>query len=276
MNLETYLRSHPIVDECALVQYLNLVKTSYDGEEYSEVHHICPRSMFPDLVKTEWNLVRLKFQDHIEAHRLLCLMYQNSNMKRAYSFIARTVLDDKIKALTSGAFAGKNNPACKPGVGAKISKSKTGKPRLDMVGTRYFGADPEVALQGIEKMRAKLKGTVIVKDSDNNCFRVSVNDDRIKSGELVSFNSGVSRENSASKRPEIMNKIMDSRSKTYEKFTKFSFDEMVTFLVDANNSGKEIFGKKTPFAKNYSGYCKRTPYDQNELKTAVVQRLEKG
>lgn len=275
-KIEQNLRQHVIISEQSLSDYLSLVSRPYQGDEYSELHHICPKSMFPTLAKTEWNIVRLKYDDHIEAHRLLCEMYMNGQMKRAYSFISRHSMTEKIKHLTSGAFAGTNNPACKPGVGKKISMSKTGKPRPDMVGTRYFGADPDVAQAGIDKMSDKLKGTVIVKDSKGDKFRVSLDDARYKNGELVAFNSGVTRENSASKRPEVMNQIMCTRAANYEKFSTFSFDDMVQFLIDAHNSGKNIFGKTKPFAKNYSGYCKRTQYDQNELKESVVQRLSKG
>lgn len=145
-----------------------------------------------------------------------------------------------------------------------------------MNGKKYFGADEETIRKGLDAMAEKLKNTVIVKDKDGNRFRVSCDDPRYVSGELVSFNSGEKRENSASKRPEVMTKIMSKRNETYAKFARFTFDEMVDFLVEAHNSGKEIFGKKKPFAKNYSGYCKRTSFDQNELKIAVVQRLSKG
>ena len=55
---------------------------------------------------------------------------------------------------------------------------------------------------------------------------------------------------------------------------------MVEFLVDAHNSGKNIFpvneSSKAMFAKNYSGYCKRTNFNQEDLKNSVVQRLSKG
>lgn len=44
---------------------------SYGGDEYSEKHHILVRSSFPEFEKESWNVVRLKYSDHIEAHTLL-------------------------------------------------------------------------------------------------------------------------------------------------------------------------------------------------------------
>lgn len=276
VNLIEKLRKFKICDEEALKKYIDLVSTDYIGDEYSESHHILPKSMFPEYRLSKWNLVRLKFDDHIEAHRLLCLIFDNGECRRAYSFISRHIYDDKIKAITKGAFTGDQNPSKRDYVRAKISKSKTGVPRNDIKGKKYFGADEETIKRGIASMSEKIKNTVIVKDKDGKRFRVSCDDPRYISGELISFNSGEKRENSASKRPEVMSKIMSKRNQTYEKFAKFTFNEMVDFLVEAHNSGKEIFGKKRPFAKNYSSYCKRTNFDQDELKIAVVQRLSKG
>ena len=274
--MKDILRKYEIHNEEALNDYIKLVSNPYQGEEYSEVHHICPKSMFPEYRLDKWNLVRLKFEDHVEAHRLLCLIFNNGECKRAYAFISRGSYDDKVKALTKDAFAGDNNPAKREEVRLKIAENKTGKARTDMSGKKYFGADEDTIRKGLDSMAEKLKNTVIVKDKEGNRFRVSCDDPRYVSGELVSFNAGEKRENSASKRPEVMSKIMSKRNETYAKFASFTFDEMVNFLVEAHNSGKEIFGKKKPFAKNYSGYCKRTPFDQNELKDAVVQRLSKG
>lgn len=41
-----------------------------DGRVYHR-HHIMPKSLFPAFEKDEWNLVRLSFDEHIEAHELL-------------------------------------------------------------------------------------------------------------------------------------------------------------------------------------------------------------
>lgn len=276
MNLKLELEKFPIIDYKALDEYLILVSKNYDGKEYAENHHICPRSLFPEHARNKKNIVRLKYEDHVEAHRLLCLIYMNSKMKRAYSFMNKFGKDEKIKFLTSGAYCGDENPAKRPEVRKKISEAKRGKPRNDIVGKKFFGASEKAIQDGIVKMKEKLSDTVIVKDENNKRFRVSVNDERYISGELIPFNKGVTRENSASKRPHVMKKIMESREKSYEKFSKFTFEEMVDFLVEASNSGKNIFGKNKPFAKNYSGYCKRTKFDQNQLKESVVQRLSKG
>ena len=257
-----------------LDEYLELIKDPYDGNEYSELHHILPRSMYPEYKDHTENLVRLKYSDHVEAHRLLSEIFKIYKMKLAHILMTSIDIERKVYFLK-----GDNNPAKNINVRKKISESKIGVPRPDLVGKQYFGASKEAVEVGILKMSQKLKGTVIVKDTAGNRFRVSVDDARYKSGELVSFNRGEVRPNSALKRPEVVKKVMATRNKSYEKFKFFSYDEMVDFLVEAHKSGKSIFpkpGSRAKFSKNYSGFCKRTEFDQSQLKQSVVQRLSKG
>lgn len=276
MTIKNVLFKYEIKDHDALNKYLNLVSVPESTDVYTEKHHICPVSLFPEFKNSDWNLVTLSLANHIEAHRLLCLIYKNNETKRAYSFMSRISTDEKIKHLTSDAYSGDSNPAKRPEVRKKISQAKLGKPRNDLKGKSYFGADSITITNGIKAMSEKLKGTVVVKDINGNKFRVPVNDQRYLNGELVSVNKGVSRPNSASKRPEVIKSIMTKRAKTYEKFSKFTFDEMVDFLYDSSKSGKNIFAVKALFSKNYSGYVKRTKFDPQALYDSVVQRLSKG
>ena len=80
-----------------LFEYLEFV-LEYDissvENTYSEVHHILPRNFFPDLIKEDFNLVCLKYEDHVKAHILLSDAYP-----KIYS-LARTLnwmLNDKQK-----------------------------------------------------------------------------------------------------------------------------------------------------------------------------------
>ena len=281
-DIENILRKYEIKCEKSLNEYLQLVK-EYSNKEisediYCEKHHICPRSMFVEYKKSLWNIVKVPYDIHVEFHRLLCLIYQNCSCKRAYAFILHNKLDDKLKFMTSGAFAGDKNPSKRPEVRAKISKANKGKKRPDMYGKKYFGSSEEAYLKGIEAMTEKLTGTVIVRDvndSENKLFRVSVNDPKYKSGEYVSFNLGVTRENSASKRKDVMDRIMDSRNKKYQMLADFTFDEMVDYLIDYHNKGKNIFNEKYLFAKNFVMMIKKTKFEREDLYNAVVQRLSK-
>lgn len=280
MEIEQELRKFEIFCEESLNKYLTLIKVeNYDG--YCESHHILPRSMYPEYAKSSWNLVRLNYKNHVYAHELLAKFFNNSKMKRAYSFIGRHIVEkEKLKFLTSGCFKGELNPSKRPEVRKKISDAKIGKPRLDLVGKKYFGANDESIQLAIKYASSKLVDTVIVKDSNGNRFRVSVNDNRYISGELIPFNKGEKRPNSASKTPEIMAKIMKSRNEKYSKFLSCSLDELVQLLVDAHKNGKRIFSKgkraKSPFGPNYSSWVNMSLYDNNVVKDAVVQRLSKG
>ena len=263
----------------SLDTYLQLVN-EYSNKKisddiYCETHHICPKSMFGEYRLSKWNLVKVPFDIHVELHRLLCLIYQNGECKRAYSFIARHSYDEKIKLLTSGAFCGDANPSKRKDVREKISKSKIGKKRPDIVGKKYFGATEDTYLNGIAKMKEKLTGTVIVRDYAGNKFRVSVDDPKYLSGEYVSFNQGVTRENSASKRKDVMDKIMASRDAKYQMLEVFTFDEMVDYLIEYHNKGKNIFKEGKFFAGNFVMMINKTKFKQEDLYNAVVQRLSK-
>lgn len=274
--IEDKIRKYKIHNELALKEYLKLTSVSnIDKSIYCEMHHILPKSMFPEYRSCKWNLVRLDFEQHKKAHELLLHIFNNGEMKRAYLFINRSNLNDRIRHMCSGAFTGNKNPAKRKSVREKIRNSKLGKSRPDLKGKSYFGASKETIKDICEKYSKYAKNTVIVRDSEGSRFRVSREDPRYLSGELVPFNKGISNINSGSKNPEVMSRIMSSREKTYSKFSKMSFDEMVDFLVNASISGKNIFAKTKPFAKNYSGYVKRTKFDANELYNAVVQRLSK-
>lgn len=279
VDIKNILKENVVKDLDSLELYLNLINEyknkEIDDNTYCENHHICPKSMYPEYRLSKWNIVKLPFEKHIEAHRLLCLIYQTGEMKRAYSFISRHNYDEKIKLLTSGAFVGDKNPSKHKEVREKISKSKKGKKRPDMLNTKFFGASEEVYINGIKKMKEKLSETVIVRDKDGNKFRVSIYDQRYISGELVPFNLGVKKENSASKRKDVMENIMKTRNDKYEKISKFSYEEMVEYLLDAHNSGKNIFKKDKFFGSNYIMLINKTNFNREDLYNSVVQRLSK-
>ena len=261
MKFLSYIRNYDIVDERAFTLYVEFIKSKFntiiEENEYVEMHHILPRSMFPEFINEDWNIIRLKYSDHIEAHRLLHLMYRNDGMNYAYF---------RMKS-------SKTNYNQLPETREKIRKSKLGKPRKDMCGKKYFGASEERAAEGISKMSQKLKGTVVVKDKNNNSFRVSVTDDRYISGELVPVHTGKTLVNNGTANPEVLNKVLSSRNKKYESIYKYTIDEMVNYVVDSYKHGKIVFSKNKKLHSNYSRLVTGANLDKNEILKLVVQRL---
>lgn len=278
-DIENILREYEIKDDKSLIEYLNLVQCFSDvvleDGVYSESHHICPKSMFKQYRLSKWNLVKVPFDIHIELHRLLCLIYMNNECKRAYHFISRHNMDDKIKRLTSNTYVGESNPSKRPDVRQKISESKMGVERPDMKGKRYFGASEDVIEDGLTRMKDKLTNTVVVKDADGNRFRTSIFDEKYVSGEYKPFNLGLNSENNSMKRKDVVDKVIAARNNKYEKYKTFTLDDIVDLLLGYHQKGKNIFGTKRPFASNYAVFVNKTTFTQEEVYNAVVQRLEK-
>lgn len=61
--------SHDILEE-----YLSIC-VNVDINEYTEVHHILPRSVFPEYTNENWNTVRITYHTHCLAHELLWCAY---------------------------------------------------------------------------------------------------------------------------------------------------------------------------------------------------------
>lgn len=59
--------------ENSLNSYLGLVTKDYIFKDtvYTEKHHVLTRSQFSNLEKEDWNIIKLKYEDHIQAHILL-------------------------------------------------------------------------------------------------------------------------------------------------------------------------------------------------------------
>lgn len=86
--IETFIEFlGPPDDSGLLEQYIDFV-LNYDTiiaeSDYSEVHHILPRKQFPHLIKEKFNLVRLKYCDHVYVHELLADAY-SSNFALCYA-----------------------------------------------------------------------------------------------------------------------------------------------------------------------------------------------
>lgn len=70
---EQFINKHKVIDnEYYLNMYLNFLldyKLIFnDSDDYTENHHILPRSVFPEFINEEWNIIKLKYEDHKLAH----------------------------------------------------------------------------------------------------------------------------------------------------------------------------------------------------------------
>jgi hypothetical protein len=282
MRYLTEINKYKIHSEEDLNKYAELIERNNGAvfDCYTERHHILPRSLFPEFANDSWNIVELTMDDHIEAHRLLHSIFESNKTLLAYMFMNRmagTIPSRELYITFRKSMSGEGNPAKREESRKKISASKTGKKRPDMLGKRYFGASEEAAKNGIRRMTDALAGTVVVKNSDGEKFRVSMTDPRYISGELRSINAGESRPNSAMKNSEYKKRQLESRSRGYEKFKSFSLEEMIDFLVSRYNEGAIIFHKKDPnrLSSNYTYFVKLSGLDINDVIRCVVQRLEK-
>lgn len=67
--LEDVLKTNTFLDNEFTKEYLEIVNCSYSGK--GEVHHILPRSIFPEYTNCDWNKVNLSYKDHYRVHCLL-------------------------------------------------------------------------------------------------------------------------------------------------------------------------------------------------------------
>lgn len=63
-------------NEGILEEYLSICVDT-DTTEYTEIHHILPRSVFPEYANESWNQVRVTYETHCLAHELLWCAYPN-------------------------------------------------------------------------------------------------------------------------------------------------------------------------------------------------------
>ena len=83
MSLELFeaIELHkPFLDNKYTRWYMELVSKECD-DEYTEKYHILPRSMFPQYVKSKWNIVRLSGRKHFIAHMLLYKMVNKKSLE---------------------------------------------------------------------------------------------------------------------------------------------------------------------------------------------------
>lgn len=149
---------------------------------YTEKHHICPRSLFPELARDMDNLVVLTAREHFLAHWILAKMTNHNKMWYAFNMMKRlskgrtSILYEYARIYISDA----------------ISEANTGKSH-----TQEFK----------DNVSKRMTGWVIAKDADGNKSRVNVKDSRYISGELIHHRIG-ERHNGATKQLMSANGIV--------------------------------------------------------------------
>lgn len=88
------LKKHKEIDKIEyLDMYINFL-TNYelikDDNTYTEKHHILPVSNFPEFENEKWNLVELKYDDHVKAHLLLFKSINIRSYQRPLNWMLNT------------------------------------------------------------------------------------------------------------------------------------------------------------------------------------------
>ncbi len=68
-----FSEKHTIDNVEYLEKYIKLLLEYrlHESDEYTEKHHILPKSVFPEFKNEDWNIIELKYEDHINAHLFL-------------------------------------------------------------------------------------------------------------------------------------------------------------------------------------------------------------
>ena len=150
-------------------RYMKMIE-HYRGEivEDGENHHIRPRCM-GGTDDTD-NIVRLPYRAHYVIHYILAKAIDEDKLWFAFNQMGR-VCEGK-----SCLYA-----AARQYISVVISKSNSGRKKT---------------MKELEQISKRTKNTVIVRDKDGNIFRVSANDPRYLSGELVFHRTGYKHKDS--------------------------------------------------------------------------------
>lgn len=101
---QKFLDKHLSIDDINFFNlYLDIVfKQDYDYDNYNEFHHILPKSTFPEYINEDWNLVKLPYEYHIQAHINLFKSFKLRVYQRPINF-----MDKKFKDFESLSIASK-------------------------------------------------------------------------------------------------------------------------------------------------------------------------
>ena len=89
--LNAYIK---FIDNCKLKEQ------NIKNNEYFEIHHILPKSIFPKYKNDKNNLIKLLPEDHFKAHELLAFSLGEFMINSYFIFFKRIVKNNKIENLT--------------------------------------------------------------------------------------------------------------------------------------------------------------------------------
>lgn len=95
---DQFISKHTINNYEYLEKYIKLL-LDYKIEEcgeYTEMHHILPRSVFPEFEKEDWNIIELKYMDHINAHLYLFKSINIRKYQRTLNFMIPKYKDSEL------------------------------------------------------------------------------------------------------------------------------------------------------------------------------------
>lgn len=154
------------LDNIYVMRYLKLINNAKNrklqSNRYHENHHIIPVAILPEYKKAKWNIVILTGREHYIAHWILAKIY-GGNMWFAFNMMSRI-------GHTSALYEyGRKHMA------EQSSIMNTGRIKSEI---------------NRKAISARTKNTVVVRDSFGEMSRVSRDDPRYISGELVFYRTG--------------------------------------------------------------------------------------
>ena len=217
--IKEFYRKDKKVNPHYLNRYLKIL-SSLGGCECVQIenHHILPRSIFPEFSEVKENTIPLPTKWHYLVHWILFKIFSKERYKQqmifAFNQMKRIIPSDEKNGLLY--------ELSRKYVSEAISKSNKGRKKT------------EEEKLSISK---RTSGTVIVKNTEGNCFRVPKDDPRYISGEFVFYRTG-------HKHPEETIQKMKENSGITGKIMCFNEDGEIKYFFEEEIP--EGFSKEMP------------------------------
>lgn len=239
-----------------LDEYINYIKESinkdYDNNTIYENHHILPRCIFPDYIKNKENIVKIGAKEHLKCHWLLYKLLNHRKISYALNMMLNRI-DWNFDDLTEQDMI--DYEEFRRNISKIISKTNKGKKH-----NQKFK----------DEISNRVKNTVVVKDVNNNTFRVNVNDSRYLSGELIYYATG-------------RKYTMETRKKISEHNIKglkaFNNGIKVKYMLEPNDEYKYL-GQTDKFKKEASIRNKKifiyNPHTNEQKRIKIDDEIPEG
>jgi hypothetical protein len=81
-----------------LEEYIDFcLDNNNDIDDYYERHHILPRAVYPEHIKSAWNISNLTYENHVLGHFILAEAYLNRKFSRTLNFLKNKSEEEVIK-----------------------------------------------------------------------------------------------------------------------------------------------------------------------------------